>query len=139
MLFIIHNFSKPNMSRVLFVMKNLSAEANLGDCLINDILVDMLAPYGDLTILSDSSCNDFRVSTWTFHMRLLKSALLRSTVQTHAYLVLPPGQGLRKSWSTVPKMLVWYVYIGTSTWTYEGWQGQIYGNTMRRRCSRGNA
>ena len=108
----IHNFSKTNMSRVLFVITNLSAEKNLGDRLIHGILVDMLAPYGELTILFDPSCNDSRVSTWTFHIRLLKSALLRSTVQTHTYLVLPPGQGLRKSWTTVPKMLVWFSYLG---------------------------
>lgn len=104
--------AKTDMPRILFVMTNSAMETNLGDHLIHDTLLNLLAPYGELATLCDPSSNDSRAPIWTFHTRLLKSALLRSTKHTHVYLVLPPGQGLRKSWSTAPKVVVWLTYLG---------------------------
>jgi polysaccharide pyruvyl transferase WcaK-like protein len=103
--------------RLIVVLANPGGSLNLGDALLYEVLLEVLRPRGTVLVHSDPQRRETRaarfVESLASHLGVLKvAARARFGDRASTTVVVPPGESLRKSMSSLPKVLAQLGYFG---------------------------
>jgi hypothetical protein len=101
---------------VVVLLANPGGSFNLGDALLQEVLVEVLTPHGPLLVHRDPQRTETVVARFfesaAAHLGLLRiAARVGLRREANASVVVPPGESLKKSLSSLPKVLAQLGYF----------------------------